>query len=198
MRTATAARTARSTGTTTGRTTGPTSPRAGALAARWAATATTTRQAPGSDAPGHDAEAHAEQTGGAKRENWDMILTALPPDNADRRGRAEGGWIVLSFFEEQSSRTSPARLVLSSSLPILPRVANAARRTETGWPALARSKRRERFPIKKFIQRNGRDGCGPSCFGVTPPRGEDACDRKPQVSLAAKWQGASAGGRGGA
>ena len=73
IRMATAARTARSTGTTTGKTTGPTSPTAGALAARWAATATTVRHEAGSDAPGQPGSAHAEQTGGAKRENWDMI-----------------------------------------------------------------------------------------------------------------------------
>lgn len=46
-----------------------------------------------------------------------------------------------------------------------------------------------------FIWGNGRDGCGPSVLGVTPPRGEDACDRKPQVSPAEMSEGARADSR---
>ena len=46
-----------------------------------------------------------------------------------------------------------------------------------------------------FIQRNGRDGCGPSVLRVTPPRGEDACDHKPQVSLTETLRGARVGSR---
>ena len=35
--------------------------------------------------------------------------------------------------------------------------------------------------LAPFIQRNGRDGCGPSVFGVSQPRGEQACE--PQLRL---------------
>ena len=103
-------------------------------------------------------------------------LPALTPPAPEGRRRGRD----LSLVNEG---LSPAAVPLeSASLLTSNFVACSAERarTESRWPALARSKRREHFPIKKFIQRNGRDGCGPSAFGVSQPRGKQAC--APQLS----------------